>query len=219
MESSVEKGIKNPESASEITLDLVKKVLQRDPSVNKLVSIEIDRDFGSWSLLGDIVRVILNYSESGCEPETIIVKFQKTSYPEREGQIYQLLSEAKVHSVPRLFGIFDNGTLVLEDMSPAKPLPVKNLTIPQVKEVISILAKINGKFVGDSRVPKNPVIQFTNVIEHNMKESWPVFETRFHDQLGDVTTDFVWMWELKYDKEGPLSNSFNSLQESIINVG
>ena len=194
-ESSLNRGTKDPESASDITLDLVKTVLQREPSICKLVSIEIDRDFGSWSLLGDIVRVKLNYSESECEPETVIVKFQKTSYPEREGQIYQLLSEVAVHSIPRLFGVFDNGTLVIEDMSPAKPLTTKNLTIPQVKEVISILAKINGKFVGDSRVPVNPVSQFTNVIKHNMKESWSIFEERYHDQLGDVTTDFEWIWK------------------------
>jgi len=187
--------IKDPESASDITLDLVKTVLRREPSASKLVSIEIDKDFGSWSLLGDIVRVKLNYSESGCQPETVVVKFQKTSYPEREGQIYQLLSEAKVHSIPRLFGIFDNGTLVLEDISPAKPISVKNLTIPQVREVISILAEVNSKFVGDSRVPINPVIQFTNVIKHNMKESWSIFEEKYRNQLGNVATDFEWMWE------------------------
>ncbi|UCD10157.1 MAG: DUF1679 domain-containing protein [Dehalococcoidales bacterium] len=195
VESYVKKDIKYPESESGITLDLVKRVLQRESSVNRLVSIDIDRDFGSWSLLGDIVKVKLNYSESGCEPETVIVKFQKTSYPEREGQIYQLLSEVKIPCIPRLFGIFDNGALVLEDMSPTEPVSVKNLTIPQVKEVISILAEVNGRFVGDSRVPKNPVIQYTNVIKHNMKESWPVFETRYHDQLGDVTTDFDWIWK------------------------
>lgn len=195
MEFSVERDIKNPESASEITSGLVKSILQREPSISKLVSVEIDRDFGSWSLLGDIVRIKLNYSESECEPETVIIKFQKDSYPEREGRIYQLLSEAKVYPIPRLFGVFDNGTLILEDVSPAKPVSVKNLTIPQVREVISILADVNGKFIGDSRVPKNPVSQFANVIKHNMKESWPIFEKRYHDQLGDVATDFEWIWK------------------------
>ena len=77
IESSVESGTKDPESASEISLDLVKKVLQREPSISKFVSLEIDKDFGNWSLLGDIVRVKLNYSESECEPESVIVKFQK----------------------------------------------------------------------------------------------------------------------------------------------
>ena len=195
MESSVERSTRGPESASEITPALLKKVLHREPSVSKLVSIEIDRDFGTWSLLGDIVRVKLNYSISECEPETVIVKFQKDSYPEREEQIYQFLSEAKIQSIPRLFGVFDNGALVLEDMSPATPVSVKNLTIPQVREVILILADINSRFIGDSRVPKNPVSQFANVIKHNMKESWPVFEKRYHDQLGDVTADFEWMWK------------------------
>ncbi len=191
----MERDTKGPESASEITLDLVKKILQREPSVSKLVSIEIDSDFGCWSLLGDIVRVKLNYSESECGPETVIVKFQKDFNPEREGQIYQLLSEAKIYPITRLFGVFDNGTLVLEDMSPAKPVSLKNLTIPQVREVISILADVNGKFFGDSRIPKDPVSQFVNVIKHNMKESWPIFEKRYHDQLGDVTTDFDWIWK------------------------
>jgi hypothetical protein len=191
----MERGVTDPESASEITLDLVKKVLHNEPSVSKLVSIEIDSDFGSWGLLGDIARVKLNYAESECEPKTVIVKLQKVTNPEREGQIYQLILEAKIHSIPRLFGVFDNGTLVLEDMSPAKPLSAKNLTISQVSEVISILADINGKFVGDSRVPKNPIVHFVNVINHNIKESWHLFESRYRDQLVDVVADFEWMWK------------------------
>ena len=195
MESALEMGAEGPRSPSEITVDLMKKILEEEPSVRKLVHVEIDRDFGRWSLLSDTVRVKLNYSEIECEPKTLIVKFQKVSNPEREGQIYRLLAEAKVRSIPRLFGVFANGNLVLQDMSPAKPLSARNLTLRQARAVISILVDVNGKFVGDMRVPKNPVSQFANVIEHNMKESWPVFEERYRDQLGEVATDFEWMWK------------------------
>ena len=106
--------IKNPESISDITVELIKEVLHNKPSIDSLVSIETDTDYGRWSLLGDIARVKLKYADDKCEPKSMIVKFQKVINPEREGQVYQLLAEAKVHSMPRLFSVFDNGTIVLE---------------------------------------------------------------------------------------------------------
>ena len=56
------KSFKTPESASEITAEWLKSVLHPDVFDCEIVSIEIDKNFEPWSLLGKAVRVKLNYA-------------------------------------------------------------------------------------------------------------------------------------------------------------
>ena len=102
-----------PESASDITVDWLKNALAWEHPGCEPVSVEVEPNFGGPSLLGSLARVRLTYAASGCGPPAVIVKFQaRTS--DWEAQIYRLLSEAGVAQVPRLFGAFERGTLVME---------------------------------------------------------------------------------------------------------
>lgn len=185
--------MKAPKSPAEITAEWLNYILSED-SGSEIVSIEIDKNFGPWSLLGKAVRVKLNYSGAGSEPKSVIVKFQvSTSDPEREGEIYQLLSEAKTPFIPRIFSTFGNGNLVMEDMIPTHSVLKKDLSIAQVKSVISILADVQTRFWRDSRVPKYDLSHFINSININMGQSWDIFKNRYQKQLGQETTVFEWM--------------------------
>ena len=94
-------------------------MLDSKASGSEIVSIEIDKNFGPWSLLGKAVRVKLDYAGAESEPKSVIVKFQVScSDPKREGEIYQLYQKSKVPYMPRLYGVFGDGNLVMEDMSP-----------------------------------------------------------------------------------------------------
>ena len=180
-------------------------------SGNKIISIKIDKNFGPISLLGKAVRVMIDYANEKSEPKSVIVKFQVScSEPKKEGEIYHLLSEAKVSYVPRLYGEFGNGNLVLEDLSPTHKVIEKNqeFTINQIRNVVSILADVNSRFWGDSRIPKDDILHFINSININMSESWDIFKKRYQEQLGENTADFEWMWEnreivSKYYNSGP----------------
>jgi len=71
----------------------------------------------------------------------------------------------------------------------------QEFTIDQVRNVIAILADINSRFYGDSRVPKTDVSHFINSININMEESWNIYKNRYQDQLGEAVSDFEWMWK------------------------
>lgn len=186
--------MKTPESPAEITAEWLNDVLFPKTSGNEIVSIEIDKDFGPWSLLGKAVRVKLNYSTTGCEPKSVIAKFQvSTSDPKREGEIYQLLSESKAPFIPRIFSTFGNGNLVMEDMTPTYSVIKNDLTLSQVRSVVSILADVESSFWGDSRVPKYDLGHYVNSININMGQSWDIFKDRYREQLGKETADFEWM--------------------------
>lgn len=183
-----------PESASEITADWLGHVLPwRRPDCEP-VSVEVQGDFGGPSLLGRVARVRLRYAIQGCGPPSIIVKFQARG-SDWEAGIYRLLSEAEVHSVPQLFGAFEHGTLILEDLSPARSgSQVKGCTVQQARDVLAMLAELHGRFWGDARVPSMPPERFAAVIDFNMEQCWELFRSRYQALLGEATADFEWMW-------------------------
>jgi hypothetical protein len=79
----------------------------------------------------------------------VIVKFQ-AQRSDWEAQIYRLLSEAGVRSVPQVLGAFEHGTLIMEDLSPARSgSQVKGCTLQQVEDVLSMLAEVHSRFWGD----------------------------------------------------------------------
>jgi aminoglycoside phosphotransferase (APT) family kinase protein len=101
------------------------------------------------------------------------------------------LDAPKQGDVPRLFGAFEHGTLVLEDLSPARSeSQVKGCTLQQARDVLAILAEIHGRFWGDPRVPERWALP----INVNMEQCWDPFKGRYRDILGDVEADFEWMW-------------------------
>jgi hypothetical protein len=210
-QSSEEEIMKTPESTVEITAEWLKQMLLDETLARGLVSIEIDKNFGPTSLLGKAVRVKIDYVDTESEPKSVIVKFQVScSEKEREGEIYHLLSEAKVPFVPRVYGTFGNGNLVLEDLSLTHSVVEKNqeYTINQTRSVISILADVNSRFWGDSRVPKDNLSHFVNSININFGQSWDIFKKRYQQQLGEEITAFEWMWEnceivSRYYNSGP----------------
>lgn len=189
-----ETALTTPESASDITVDWLKNALLWERPGCEPVSVEVEPNFGGWSLLGRLVRVRLSYAAPECGPPSIIVKFQARS-SDWEARIYRLLSDAGVHSVPRLLGVYENGTLILEDVSPARSgSQAKGCTLQQARDVLSILAEIHGCFWGDPRVPSIPPEQFAAVIDINMAQCWEPFQRRYRGMIGDAAADLEWMW-------------------------
>ena len=189
-----ETALKILESASDITVNWLKNALPWHRPGCEPVSIEVGPNFGGPSLLGSIARVRVKYATQGCGPPSVIVKFQVRS-SDWEAQIYRLLSEARVRSVPRLFGAFEHGTLILEDLSPARSgSQVKGCTLQQARDVLSILAEFHGHFWGDPRVPPLKPERFASVIDFNMEQCWEPFKSRYQEILGEVAADFEWMW-------------------------
>jgi len=122
------------------------------------------------------------------------VKFQARP-SDWEAQIYRLLSEADELSVPHLFGVFEHGTLMMEDLGRVQAgSQVRGCTVPQACDVLAILAEIHGHFWGDPRVPSMVLARFASVIDVNMAQCWTPFRRRYGAMLGDVADDFVWMW-------------------------
>lgn len=189
-----ETALRAPESASGITLEWLRSVLPWERAGCEPVSAEVESSFGGPSLLGRIARVSLRYATPGCRPPAVIVKFQARS-SDWEVQIYRLLSEAGVSAVPRLYGAFENGTLVMEDLFPARPgTQVKGCTVQQARDVLALLTEIHGRFWGDPRVPSIEPERFASAINVNMAQCWGVFRSRYREMLGDLGGDFEWMW-------------------------
>ncbi|EKE22183.1 MAG: hypothetical protein ACD_7C00024G0002 [uncultured bacterium] len=185
--------MKIPQSPAEITAEWLDSVIFPGASSGKISSIELDKNFGPWSLLGKAVRIKINYANSGYEPKSVIVKFQvSVSEPKREGEIYSLLSEEKVSYVPRVYGEFGNGNLVMEDMTPTHWVLKDDLNISQIQNVVSTLADLQARFFDDARVPKYDLSHFVNAIRINM-QSWDIFKKRYQDQLGDEVVTFEWI--------------------------
>ena len=183
-----------PASASDITRDWLKHALLWEDPACEPVSIEVEPDFGGPSLLGRLTRVRLWYATPGCGPSSVIVKFQMRT-ADREAQIYRLLSGAGIRAVPRLFGAYEHGTLILEDLSPARSgSQVEGCTVRQAQDVLSMLAEIHGRFWGDPRVPTFERERFAGVIGYNMKQCWETFRRRYGEMLGEAETAFDWMW-------------------------
>jgi hypothetical protein len=187
-------ALRSPESASEITLDWLRNALPWERAGCEPVSVEVEPDFGGPSLLGRLARVRLRYAAPRCGPSAVIVKFQaRTS--DWEAQIYRLLSGAGVRSVPQLLAAFENGTLVMEDLSPARPgKQVQGCTLQQAHDVLAILAEIHGRFWDDPRVPSMPPERFASVIGVNVAQCWEPFERKYGELLGDAAADFRWVW-------------------------
>ncbi len=183
-----------PGSASEITVDWLRHALPWPSSDCEPVSIEVQPDFGGPSLLGRLVRVRLAYADQACRPSSLIVKFQ-ASGSDWEASIYRDLSAAGIDSVPQVYGEFEHGTLVLEDLSPARPgSQVDGCSAQQAQEVLSLLAEIHGRFWGDPGVPSLEVERFASVLEYNMGQCWEPFKRRYRSMLGDTAVDFEWAW-------------------------
>ena len=183
-----------PEFAADITLDWLKDALSWERPGCEPASIEVEPDFGGPSLLGRLARVRLGYAAPGCGPPSVIVKFQARP-SDREAQIYRLLSEANVRSVPRLYRAYENGTLILEDLSPARPgSQVEGCTAQQARAVLSLLAEIHGRFWGDPRIPPMKPERFAAVIDVNMQQCWEPFTRRYGDRLGNTAGAGAWMW-------------------------
>jgi hypothetical protein len=187
-------ALKTPGSVSDITVEWMSSVLAREFSRCKPVSLKVEPGYGGPSLLGRIARVRLRYAVPGCEPSSVVVKFQARS-SDWEAQIYRLLSEKQVRSVPKLFGAFEYGTLVMEDVSPARSgSQVEGFSLQQVRDVLSMLAEIHSRFWGDPRVPSIQPEQFASAIRMNMAQCWEPFKSRYWELLGDTVADFEWMW-------------------------
>jgi thiamine kinase-like enzyme len=184
-----------PQYPSEITAEWLGSILFPEKSkCNSAVSMEIDNSFGPWSLLGKAVRVKLKYSGEECAPESLIVKFQvSTLDPEREGTIYKLLLDADVPFIPHLYCSFGNGNLVLEDLTPTHSVLKEDFKIPQIRNVVSKLSEIQGKFWNDSRVPQFDNEHYANSININMGQSWDIFKNRYYEQLGNEAAAFEWI--------------------------
>jgi hypothetical protein len=187
------KKIKTPESQAEITTEWLKTVLP-EVSRNELVNFESDKNFGPWSLLGKAIRLKLDWSTPECEPKSVIVKFQvSTSEPRMEGEIYNLLSEAKVPYIPHIFSTFGNGNLVMEDLSQTHSVLKNDFNLDQVRNVLSILADFNGKFLNNNCIPKYDISHYINSININMGQCWDIFKKRYKEQIGNTAADFEWM--------------------------
>ncbi len=184
-----------PASASDITVDWLNSVLAPAGTGGRLVSIEVAPDYGGPSLLGKIARVRLNYATPDCEPSSVVVKFQAQG-ADWEAQIYRLLAENQVRPVPRLYGAFARGTLVMEDVSPARPgSQVAGCALPQVRDVLALLAEIHAGFWGDLRAPALEPGQFAAVIRFNMAQCWELFKRKYRTLLADAAADFEWLWQ------------------------
>jgi len=208
-----------PKSPADITAEWLNDVLVTEVAKNKIVSAEIDKNFGPWSLLGKAVRVKLDYSTAGSEPKSVIVKFQvSTSEPKREGEIYQLLSEAKMPFIPRIFATFGNGNLVMEDLSSTHSVPENDLTIDQVRSIISVLADVQSRFWNDSRVSKYDLTHYVNSININMGQSWDIFKKRYQEQLGKEADAFEWMLENPETVARHYNSSPTTLSHGDVNV-
>jgi hypothetical protein len=182
-----------PESASGITVDWLRNALSWERGCEP-VSIEVEPDFGGPSLLGRLARVRLRYATLGCGPSSIVVKFQARR-SDWEARIYQLLSSAGLHSVPRLLGAYEGGTLILEDLSPARTgAQVEGCTVPQAREILAMLAEIHGRFWGHPRVPAIEAGRFAAVIDVNMRQCWEPFRRRYGAPLGHAAAAFEWTW-------------------------
>jgi hypothetical protein len=187
--------LRTPESASEITVDWLASVLALDRPGCTPVSIAVDPGYGGPSLLGKIARVRLAYAAPGCQPSSVVVKFQVRG-SDWEAEIYRLLSEGHVRCVPKLYGAFEHGTLVMEDVSPARAgSQLEGCTLPQVRDVLALLAEVHDRFRGDPRVPATEPERFAAVIRFNMAQCWETFRSRYRALLADATADFEWMWE------------------------
>jgi aminoglycoside/choline kinase family phosphotransferase len=187
-------ALSTPASASDITVDWLNNVLAGDRPDCRLAAIEIDPDYGGPSLLGKIARVRLSFATSGCEPSSVVVKFQAQA-ADWEAQIYRLLSQKRVRSVPRLFGAFERGTLVMEDVSPARAgAQLAGCSLQQVSDVLALLADIHARFWGDPQVPSLAPERFAAAIRVNMAQCWEPFRSRYRALLADTAADFEWLW-------------------------
>ncbi len=185
-----------PESAAEINVHWLKYVLRAEPAADYITSIELDKNFGPISLLGKTVRVMIHYTNERSGPTSVIVKFQlHCDKPKREGEIYRLLSEAQVPFIPRVYGTFGNGNLVLEDLSSTHFIVKEGaeLTLHQIQNTVSVIAELTSSFWNDPRIPKEDPSHYINSININMAESWDHFEQRYRSRLEQHITDFEWM--------------------------
>lgn len=184
-----------PENSPPITVEWLKDVLSHESWIREVVSIEIDENFGKWSLLGDIIRVELNYTEKQVGPKSVIVKYQRAvSNKEREAQIYRLLTKESVKCIPKIFCEFGSGNLIMEDLTPRRPgSRLGEISLSTARNITRLLADINGRFYKNLNIPQNDPQHFVNVIRYNMEHSWDSFHSQFETELGETVKEFEWM--------------------------
>ena len=210
----ISNSIKSPESPSEITLEWLKTMIPE--TLGEVTSIEPDEEFKPGGHLGKLEKIRINHSSQDCETESVIVKFQKCSDPKNEAKVYQLLKDADVSYIPHLYGKFGNGNLVLEDLSSTHSV-AEDLNIDQVRQVIGLLADVNGKFFGDDSVPKNDLLHFVNSININFEKSWEKFKNRYEEKLGNEISDFEWMWKNREIVSGHYNSNPTTLCHGDVN--
>ncbi|MDD4332850.1 MAG: DUF1679 domain-containing protein [Patescibacteria group bacterium] len=187
------KNIETPQSPSEITVEWLKTILPQKIS-NEIISIEADEKFRPNGHLGKIEKININYAVQNQNPGSVIIKFQKCSNPKKEAEIYQLLENAGVSYIPHLYGKFGEGNLVLEDLSSTHSVQ-ETFTIDQIRQVLSLLADLDSRFWGDSKIPKDNLSHFVNSININFEKGWNKFKNRCEKELGGEIADFEWMWK------------------------
>jgi hypothetical protein len=139
--------LEEPTCPEEINLNWIEQVFDKAHIFQKPISFNIDKYFKTQSLLGDIIRIELNYPIDCNSPKTIIVKFQKCTDKEREGNVYKLLKDRKIKSIPKVLHICSTGTIVLEDLSKySTGSMVNGCTFEQIKQIISIIVQVHSEY-------------------------------------------------------------------------
>ncbi|MEN8252628.1 MAG: oxidoreductase family protein [Patescibacteria group bacterium] len=220
--SSIENKIGIPTTTSEITSAWLENILSQKIPNSNITSIKIDNNFVSDGLLGKVARVMINYKEKNAGPKTVIVKFQiSNSEKEREGEIYDLLSKAKVPYVPHIYGQFGNGNLVMEDLSLTHSVIEINqeFTTDQINNVVSMLSDVNSQFWSNSNIPKEHILHFINSININMENGWNIFKDRYQKDLGQNTVAFEWMWKNREIVSSYYNSGLATLTHGDVNRG
>lgn len=197
---------------SEITLDWINYVLGKSGYAEKATGIQVDPNFGSSSLIGQVSRVTLSFKDPVAEPLSLVVKFPSSNLAlrervssrriyEREALVYKLLSTGPELAVPRLIGTFSDTdeslvVHVLEDLTPATTIPQsESCPVEVAQEVLSTIAKIHSTFWGDQRVPKRNPEAMKIVLGPIIEVSWEPFVERYAPEPTRLLPAFAWVRE------------------------
>lgn len=161
---------------------------------SKLISFSTDRKSLNQGILGNIVKVTLVYEDG--TTNDLIVKFQGCTDKTREKLIYELLRECQLSFIPELLYSFDDGTLVMQDLSEYKVRSKRTpCTYQDLEKVLHNMSIIHGHFWNDRRIPREQPHRFAEVIKYNMEQCWDLYFDRYHQLLGTAREDFLWFWE------------------------
>lgn len=171
-----------------IAWDFIKEMTTGNP-----ISFSVE-DVKNQGILGNLVRLELHYENN--HSKCLFVKFQACSDKTREMKIFNLLQDCHFPFIPKLFHSFEDGTIVLEDLSHLKTKSKNSFcSYNEAAMIVTQLSQIHNTFWNDKRVPgQNPQI-FSGVIQYNMEQCWDLYEERYSDQMGQAKEDFIWLWE------------------------